>query len=89
MNRAGLTRRQFSLSGMLGYTSVFAVLVSIPTWCLRSGGDLAWIAFVSLVCLIGMTGWVGYGLWCLLGRRKMIMIGVICLAATDRLSALV
>lgn len=56
MNRLEtLTRRQFSLSGMVGYITVFSVMLAIPLSVVRCGCDLVFTVFVGLVCLIGLA----------------------------------
>ncbi len=76
---SGINRRklQFSLAGMLGYTTVLAVLLYVPLSLLRFTDAWQIVVPVDLACLIGLTAWIGFGLWCVVGRRKVILMVVI------------
>jgi hypothetical protein len=68
-------RRQFSLSGMLGYTAVLAILLSLPGW-LGQFGQTSVVAIAGLICIVALSGWIAYGLWIVLGRRKVVLLVV-------------
>jgi hypothetical protein len=73
-------KRQFSLAGMLGYTTVLAVILAFR--CMVGGRRSSPNPCIGLVFFVALSGWLGYGFWVLFGRRGAVLsivIGVLTL----------
>jgi hypothetical protein len=71
----GQSERQYSLQGLLGYITVSAALLSIPRTLAAIGGSLppTWaILFAPFILAWWMAvgGWIGFGICCLVGRKR-------------------